>query len=820
MTLERSQHRPARRRALVCALMAGTATLALAPAALAQEAPPSASVDEIVVTGTRAAPRSRLETVSPVDVINEEALDQAASLNAELGQALQLTVPSFNIPRQSNSGPADVVRAATLRGLSPDQTLVLINGHRRHTTAIVNLESKIGRGTTPVDFNAIPSTGIGRVEVLRDGAGALYGSDAIAGVVNIILDSRTGGELTLTYGAHITDFEPTGEDITDGETFTLTGAYGWALSGGGFVRAGFEFSDRQETARGGPDQIPFFEAFTPPNLALQGEVNYRPGDPETQTLSLFVNAERPLDATNTLYGFATYSDREGRGAGFFRYPDSSVNVPSIYPEGYLPVSVIESRDLQLVGGWRREAGAWSLDASLNYGLSDYDFGLENSLNPSLGTASPTSFDLGTYRADLFSVNLDATREFDIGLASPLGLAVGAEYRRETFETGAGEEASYIAGPVTGVSGGAQAYPGLRPEDTVDIDRDVFGIYAEATADVTPVLTLTGALRLEDYSDFGSALAGKLGARWQVNEVVAVRGSVSNSFRAPSLSQVGTAFSVLTRGTGGALETVRTVQPTSPIGQALGVAELEEETSVNLTAGLVIDLRPLVVTIDVYRIDVDDRITLSERIGEPGLEAFILAETGISGVTSVNLFTNAVDTRTEGVDIVATWSGQLWGGDLDLSGGLSIAETEIRSVDATPAPISALGAGAVLLGVEERNTLVDAAPDSKLIAQADWTRGPWGLTARATRYGETTRVFNFGGGFEPEQTYGAETQIDLEARFTFDRGVTLAVGGQNVLDEYPDLSSADINYFGNLPYDVLSPIGFNGAYWYGRLAYRF
>ncbi len=780
---------------------------------------PAQTVDDVVVTGSRVAPRSRLETPAPVDVLTGEALAQAAAIGGELGAALNATAPSFNFPRQSNSGPADVVRAGQLRGMAPDQTLVLLNGRRRHTVAIVNLESKIGLGANPVDFNAIPVSGLGRVEVLRDGAGAQYGSDAIAGVINLILDDTpTGGTFSASYGLHVTDFEPTGETLEDGETVILTGSYGWALPAGGFLRLGGEYKTREATERGGPGILPFFENPTPANLATEGQVLYRPGDAETEQFSAFFNTEFPLAEGLEAYAFGTFDTREGLGAGFYRYPDGFDNIASVYPDGYRPQTIIESDDVQLVGGLRGQIGGWTADVSLNYGLSDYAFGLENSLNPSLGPTSPTSFFLGDYRFDLVNLNLDLTRSFEVGLASPLEIAWGVEYRTETFETGAGDPASYTIGTFPG-PGPSQAYAGLAPSEAVDIDRDVWGAYVEASAEVTDRLYLDAAVRVEDYSDFGDAVAGKLAGRYEVTDAFALRGSVSSSFRAPSLAQSGFAFSVSTIGSGGAgLSTVRTVPVSSPIAQALGAAELEAETSLNLAGGFVVDLRPnLSVTVDVFRIDVDDRIALSEAFS--GVAGAVQAATGVAGVDTVNFFTNGVDTRTEGFDVVALWRTDLAGGQLDLSLGYSEAETEIRSVDPVSSQLQALGF-TTLIGTEQRNTIETAPAESKLILGADYARGPFDLTLRATRFGEATRVFDFGGGFTPTQVYGAEWSLDAEVEWAVNDTASVAVGAVNLLDEYPDRSSADISYFENLPYDVLSPIGFNGAYWYGRVTTRF
>lgn len=821
---------------LIRTLLISTSLIALGvTAAAAQEI----TSDEIVVTGTRAEGRTSLTSPVPVDVITDDALVRAGATGGELGSALQAIAPSFNFQRQSNSGPADIVRSAQLRGMSPDQVLVLVNGRRRHTTSVVNLESKVGRGTTPVDFNSIPLGAISRIEVLRDGAGAQYGSDAIAGVINIILDDAPdGGEFTASYGAHVTDFtfpvfsapftesgERT-EDITDGETFIFSAEGALPLGASGFIRFGGEYRDRQATDRGGAEGGAFFIFPTTvgdgsANEALLNQRLYRPGDPESTDISLWANAQYDLANGVQLYGFTLLSQREAEGAAFFRYPDDTRTVPSIYPNGYRPVTTGDNTDIAISGGARGEWAAWAYDLSLTYGRNEFDFGVENSLNASLGAASPTSFHLANYEFDQLSLNADFTRELGIDFGQgPALLALGAEFRRETFTTSPGDEASYIAGPFDAPIG-AQAGPGLAPGDTADTDRDVFGAYADLSADVTSRLFVEGAVRYENYSDFGDALAGKLAARFTLTDALALRGSISNSFRAPSLSQIDFAFSTTQFGPGGTLTTVRTLRNSSPIAQALGAQDLEEETSVNYTLGLTVDLAPdFTLTIDAFQIDVDDRITLSETLSGGGLEAFVLANFGISGVTAVNFFTNAVDTSTTGVDIVATHRRDLFNGSLTLVGAYNHSETEIESVRPDPVDLAALGISGTLFGLEERNTLVDAAPQDKFTLSADWQGDRLSLLARVTHYGETRRVFNFFGPGVPEQTYGAETQLDLEAGWQFNDRVSIAVGGANVTDNYPDRSSADIYTGGVFPYDVISPIGFNGAYWYGRLRVAF
>lgn len=805
-------------------LLAGVAAIVFAAPASAQDAPSGGvrALETVVVTGVRSVqPRNALDTPAPVDVVGADRLQAAAAAGGELGAALQATVPSFSFPRQSNSGPADVVRAAQLRGMSPDQVLVLVNGKRRHTTSVVNLESKQGRGATPVDFNSIPVSAIQRVEVLRDGAGAQYGSDAIAGVINVILDNaREGAEFSALYGSYVTSFEPTNQDITDGETVTAALEGAIALGESGFLRVGLEFNDRGATNRAGFDTLPFFEDQGPLNRATIGRRNYRPGDSKVQDIHLWANAEIGLGAGWTGYGWATFNDRDALGAAFFRYPVSSGNVRAIFPNGYRPDTTGANTDIAVTGGARGALGDWIADFSISYGRNAYDFGLNGSLNPSLGAHSPTSFHLAGYAYDQLSFNVDAFRTLgDFGLHSPLTLATGIEHRREGYQTSPGDPASWQAGPVVGAPIGAQAGPGLRPQDAVDLDRSSTSLYAELSADLTQALFVNAAARYENYSDFGDALVGKLVGRLTLAEGLALRASASTSFRAPSLAQTGFRFAATSFGAGGRLTTINTLAPNDPLARALGARDLDAETSTNLGLGLTwIPLPALSISLDGYRIDVDDRITLSERADVTGV---IAARFGRPEVTAANFFTNAVDTRTQGVDLIVSYGRELAGGDLSFSAAYSWNETEIRRVRQGAGSTVAGGVVApILLGVEERNTLVDAAPKDKIVLAGEWQGERFGLTSRAIRYGETRRVFNFGGGFEPDQVYGAKWQLDLEGSFKVAENVTFAIGANNLLDAYPDLSSDLINYFGNFPYDVISPIGFNGRFVYARTKLTF
>ncbi len=782
------------------------------------------ALEEIVVVGTRTAGRNPDESPVPIDLITPSDIRQSAAVPGEVGAALQALVPSFNLPRQSNSNFADLVRPAQLRGLSPDQVLVLINGKRRHGTATLTTESKLGKGTSPVDLNNIPVSSIKRIEVLRDGAGAQYGSDAIAGVINIVLkDAAEGGEAIVSFGQQRTDFEPTGDSIEDGDTVLASVNAGFGLGASGFLNLTAEYRDRDQTLRSGPDQIPFFEEQTPPNLALLGTQTHKAGDGPMDDINLIYNAAHGISDTTEIYSFGSYSHREGEGANFFRYPDSFSNVPTIFPNGYIPVLDGTVDDFSLAAGVRGSlASDWTWDLGAVYGSDDFDHDITNSLNVSLGDASPTSFNVGEYKLTQWDVRFDMSRPFELGgLANAVNFAWGLEYRNEAYETTEGDLESYVAGPVTDAPIGTQAGSGLQPSETVDVDRDAASVYVDLESDITDKFLLGVAARFEDYSDFGSSVNGKISARHEFTPAFAVRGTVGTGFRAPSLTQAFFRGSTTSFGTGGQLEQVLNLPTEDPIARLLGAQELEAEESVSYNLGFVVRTDTgFTLTVDYYRIDIDDRITLSERIGGQAVTDFINASLGIPNVLGVRFFTNAVDTETDGIDVVADYAFDLPKSVLSFSAAYNKSETEVVSVDPNPPVLDSLGVGTVLFGVEERNTLETASPEYKLILTGHWDSPRWSIVGRATRYGEAKRVFNFGGGFEPEQVYGPEWGVDLDIEFRVTEAFAVALGGNNILDEYPDRSSADINFFGNLPYDVLQPITFNGAFYYARATLDF
>ncbi|MCL7713330.1 TonB-dependent receptor plug domain-containing protein [Stenotrophomonas mori] len=794
--------------------------LALSPAlAAAQDV---THLDTVIVTGTRAADRTVLESTSPVDVLSAEDLRKAGVINGELGSALQALLPSFNFPRQSNSGGADHVRAAQLRGLSPDQVLVLVNGKRRHHTALVNTDSKIGKGTTPVDFNAIPVSAIKRIEVLRDGAGALYGSDAVAGVINVILDNGgDGGEIEASYGAHHTDLKPIGRTLTDGQTGNISAKVGTVLGeDGGFLRVGLEYKERKATNRAGFDQIPPWDQ-TPGNLALQGKRNYVLGDGKSKDLNLWLNTEIPVGQTATFYAFGTFNQRDTEGANYFRYPDGEANWKEVYPDGYRPISEGENRDSQAVAGLRGQWGEWSYDGSLDHGRNDFTYRLRNSLNASLGPDSPTRFKTADYHYAQTVANLDLSRVFDQSEAISHVLGLGVEARHERYRTRPGHPSSYAAGPYTDRPTGSQAGGGLTPQDAASLSREVASAYASLSSQFGDKLSTDLAARYEHNDDFGGELTGKLGLRYEFAPAFALRGALSNNFRAPSLAQIGYESTSTGYNAGGQLVQGRLLSVNNPIARGLGARDLKPEKSLNTSLGFTSRIgEHFDLSLDFFQIDIDDRIALSESITGDALTDYVAAQYGVTGLQSASFFVNAADTRTRGAELVGNWRQALGNGQLLLTGTYAYTKTTLKNVLATPAQLQALDPDYVLFGIEESNTLTDATPRSRASFAAGWSNDRWSLNSRVNRHGSAVRVFDFGGGYIPRQTYQAEWQLDAEVEYRITPRWSVAVGGQNLTDNYPDRSNEDIHYFGNLPYDVLSPIGSNGAYWYGRVRYSF
>jgi iron complex outermembrane receptor protein len=800
MSVKYSRPNPAR------ALLALGLIAASLPAAQAQQAagaqPTAGAADAqmqaVVVTGTRSLNRRTLETESPVDVISSKELLSTGS--SELATVMSRLLPSMNFPRPVGADASDAVRPAQLRGLSPDQTLVLVNGKRRHASSVVNVNGSLGRGSAPVDLNAIPLAAIDHIEVLRDGAAAQYGSDAIAGVINIILKKGAeGGALEASYGEY---------DKGDGEQTTVRGSTGFALGGKGWLRVALEAANRNPTNRAFPDPRP--EAGP-----RRGTLTQRYGDPDSRPRSLFVNSQYALNDNIDWYAFANYGERKTSSAATWRLAGRS----PLYPEGFLPLEDSTSTDASLVTGLRGALAGWRWDASLNHGRNRFSLDVDNTTNLSPGFANPsqTSFYAGKLTSTQDVANLDVARDIPMAwMAGPLTVALGAEARYESYEIGAGEPNSYFGG-------GAQGFSGFRPENAGKNSRNNQSLYLNLEGDITKQLSGSLAVRHERYSDFGNTTSGKASARFAFTPQFALRGTVSNGFRAPSLAQesytITTTNFLVINGQNTPIET-GTFAVGSAAAGALGAQPLKPERARNLSFGAQWQpTRNWTTTVDLYRIDIDDRIIFSSNLqlssaAAAGLNT-ALQNRGIF-VGAARYFTNAVDTRTKGVDLVSTYRMHLaQGARADFTLAYNHNDNEVRRVAATPAVLAA--AGLVLADRQTVNRLTVGSPKDKLTLSGDYTRGAWNGHANVTRYGKFTVPQN---NAALDQTYDPQWVLDVSASVRVASNWRVTLGIDNLTNRYPAqvTSSGNLNVNGTQPYSIWAPNGFNGRFFYGKVGY--
>jgi iron complex outermembrane receptor protein len=771
-----------------------------------------AKEQQVVVLGSRTVAKTALDTSSPVGLISLKDMQTAGPL--ELGKLLQTLDPSFNFSSTFVSDGTDSIRPATLRSLGPDQVLVLINGKRRHQQALVNVQQTVGRGSAGTDINAIPLAAIHHIEVLRDGAAAQYGSDAIAGVINIVLKSQINEtSLSGTIGT-------TSEG--DGDLYSASANTGFALGqDGGFLNLTAEARKRGETNRAGPDSL----RVDPPR------VTQHLGDSNTRDTYLWWNGVLPIDKGSEFYAFGGLSKRKSDSFGFFRSAGDDRTVAAVYPNGFLPAIHTDIKDASFAFGYRRDlANDWKADISINHGASELAFHESDSLNTSywyepkpgdgIYAESPREADTGTLKFDQTTINADIKGPLKFGDSSVF-VAAGFEYRRDNYQIVAGDPVSYQYGrtnnpaiDITTPSGataaaGIQGFPGYTPATAVDSGRHNIALFLDAEHKPLENLTVAGAVRFEKYSDFGTTTTGKLSARYDPTRTVGLRGSVSSGFRAPSVQQRFYS-SVSTNLNNGVLTETLTAREGSSVTQAFGIAPLKEETSTSGSVGMV--LRPaknMSLTVDAYQIKIKDRIVFSSEIAPEAAGGPITSILRPLGVGQAQFFTNAVDTRTRGIDIVAEHTSRFAASSLVLSGQLGFNKTEVSKRHSTSTVLT----GEQLFDQAQVTLIERGQPRKHHVVAADYTAGAWNLNARANYYGEVQAQ-----SFSPLHTWDAKWLVDASVRYGFSKRTFVSVGVNNAFNELPSewTNGGDFPKLGFTRCWETCPIGVNGRSMYVRV----
>lgn len=877
--LARPHRHPARLHAVALAMLGLASAAGAQTPAAAQAAPASSEQSQsITITGSRvSAMRSLTETATPVDMIRRE--DITGTGQAQLQNALSQAVPSFSVSKPSTAGALDFTSSPTLRGLGPGDLLLLLNGKRRHTTGALNLNNQIGRGDVGYDFNTIPPAAIGRVEVLRDGASAVYGADAVAGVINVVLDKSLGGVGSIQIGA-------SGEG--DGETVDASVGFGLRVGERGVIRTTVRVNERKRGNRAEPDtRQQYFgtNATTGAPTTISG--NYGSGtgltpsngtlDPREATFdrntswlgdspfragTVFVNAELPVGEV-TVYAFGGASTLTGRSQGFFRRPGQDNTVRALHPDGFRPYQKSDFENVSLAVGARGDGFlGFGWDVSTLYGRSALDDRIENSNNASLGAASPTAADVGGVRFAQWTSNADLTRELALGGSTPARFATGLELRREFFESVAGEPDSYRVGGAAILDGpnagrpapvGMQMLPGLTPDDVRKVDRHSTALYAELEQDLSRDWVLTGAARYERFSDFGNSSTVKLSSRYKLAAPLSLRGSYSTGFKAPHLSQSYTSTTTI-NFTNFVATTVRLLPVDNAAARALGAQDLKPAKSQNASVGFVYSQGPLSLTVDAYQIKIKDRLALSSQFASAALTQQ-LATLGFPGIDAVQFMTNAIDTTTRGVDISGGWRIPLQAlGTLNASFAANYNETTLDRIAGTPAPLAALGISAPLFDLTQQVRVTESTPKDKLTLGLSWRHGDWSANLNAVRYGKVSTVAStsltparitaltpgYDVRLEPTappsansqvvQTFGAKWVTDISGGVQLGK-LSLTAGINNLFDTYPDRNLASTvasvaagtngsDNAGIFPYPYISPLGYSGRGWFVKAELAF
>ena len=822
------------------------------------------SLNELVVLGSRGEPRSQLDTPVPVDVIDVKNLIKDVG-QVNLNQILNYVAPSFNSNTQVLGDGTDHIDPASLRGLGPDQVLVLINGKRRHTTSLVNINGTFGKGSVGTDLNAIPTSSIKRIEILRDGAAAQYGSDAIAGVINIILEDNVNElRASITAGGFASKHS---EGTIDGETVQANVNYGLPVGNkGGFFNLAGSFDFRNPTNRmkeftgvifsdynnPGLFPTPTGADITNAELARRGmtrsDFNSRIGQASARGGAISFNSIIPLNNETEFYAFGGLNYRHGESAAFRRTPSQlTQNIAKIYPLGYLPLIGTDNYDQSFATGIRGKVGNWNADLSNTFGRNQIDFTTSNSLNASLLKASPTRFTDGGYRFAQNTTNLDLNRNFD-NVLSGLNVAFGAEHRYENYQIVQGEEKSWgdygravkvgvdatgkdilipsLTGNVftlkaangSNYGGGAQAFPGFRPENAINVSRTSVGLYTDLALNITQNWLIDGALRFENYSDFGSTLNWKVSTRYKIGENFAIRAAASTGFRAPSLHQRYFSATSSLFVDGQIIQSGTFTNESRP-AQLLGIPELKQETSNNYSAGFTGSFGKFKVTVDGYYVRIDNRIIYTGQFSGSNAASASAQDKEIfqllsqANAQTARFFANAIDTETKGIDAVITYSDRFGKSRFraDLSG--TFVKTNIAgSVKASPL---LAGKETIYFDRASRIYLESAVPRVKSNLTLSYNIGKFGAFLRNVYFGPVNAATNVEAD---EQTFGSKVITDLSLSYDISKAVRFTLGANNLLDIYPDETIGGNRGNGYFIYSRTGQqFGFNGRFAFARLS---
>jgi iron complex outermembrane receptor protein len=804
--------------ALTAAMMATSVYAADAPAS-------PTDVSAVIVTGTRTTGLKASDSSAPIQVLDSGSLKRVGQ--SELIQALAQNVPSFTAQAVGGDA-ANLTLSARLRGLSPNDTLVLINGKRRHGTSNLAVLGGPYQGGAAPDLNYIPLAAIDHVEVLTDGAAAQYGSDAIAGVVNIIMKkTASGGSVTLNGGQYMDE---------GGKTAGVSFNAGFApLGDKSWFNVTLESRFHGHSDRGNIDPR-VYNHDTTVNIGPGGQyanavlyptyphVNPISGDAMYHLNVASFDAGYSFDGGTELYSFGTYGHKNGQAFENYRTPNKA---PSIWPNGFRPKEELQEDDFAFTAGIRGTVMGWKADLSTTYGKDVGDFYTVGSANNELAALGlkQTSFFDGTFEASQWTNNLDFSREFNVGAATPLSVAFGIEQRRDNYVVTAGEPNSYNGS-------GAASFPGLTPLDAGDYSRDNTGVYADFSVSPVTALKLDAAVRFEHFSDFGDTTIGKLTGRYDFSPMIALRGTVSTGFRAPTQAE-----EYYTNVNVGPNSAFGQFAPNSSAAKALGLSPLKPEKSTNYSFGAVLHPMPKVTaTIDAFQITIKDRIvgssdlygyqngTLVSAAVHQALVNFAGAAT-VAGdqTTGVDVFTNGVNTETNGVDFVINYSesyGNYGHVDWSLSGDFNT--TKVKKVKAAPAVIGQELVGANAIAILEKNN-----PEYRIVAGALWTLDKYTVNLRESFYGQSSGLENgYSGTFKNTVKPAAIT--DLELAYQATDKIKISVGANNLFNTYPDRKNAALvgEYIANndngavSQYPDFSPFGINGGYYYGRVTYNF